>query len=917
MIPLIEQDVLGAITSRDWDALEVLALRARNLVRDREMDIRGVGGYPPPASISNKDESDVILLTGAAGFIGSSVTGSLLEQGHHVIGVDDFNDHYDVACKYSNVVSWLGNPKYEIYHLDIRDIDALRCLFHRYRIRQILHLAARPGVRASLQDPQLYVQTNVLGTQNLLEMAREFSVENFVYASSSSVYGGSEIFPLSEKQNVDHPISPYAATKKANEVQASTYAKLFGIPVTGLRFFTVYGPKGRPDMSIRMFMEKLDRGEPIPMFGDGSFERDFTYVEDIVDGIVKSLRTARGKKGWDEVFNLGEFRTTTVRRMILLMVQSLGHWEASKSVEEMTEEDVQAEVEKLVAAGIVARLPVPLGDVPKTYADISKAREMLGYDPKTPLAAGIRKTARWHLEQKRFREDSLRQKFHESIRAYWQMRHRASLDSLGRPKDPVYTEPDLHSLISHIDHFERYAEQADSEGERLLAVMLIAWAWEVIGWIAAYLPRQDEARTAGLGRLSVHRKRMQIIQMTRDSGYSPLRGERLKELMRLAREVIALTGERERAIVVAAAGYGSRVAKELGGLNKKHSLFLGDEMLLLSLRNVAAFARRIVVVANEHNVTEIQERLDQSEINQDNGFQIEYVIQENRFGDGEAHLTAFQVLKDFKGVVLFVFADAPTKTPETIERMMILKEALGALAPLVIPCEDDMKPYSPILLAGVGQDRGRVLWNWQKADERDFPDAADARNSYGLRNVGLFAAETSVFPFMQAFRDTVFSNYPRFKKWQQAMAEWEAKGKPKDHKPKEPEYGFADLMKMMPKLGFEVAAPNLATPNDRLNVNSLDDAEKVKSVLLERNPLSRVEIEKRPEHSEVYVKFVDLDSSGEPIQYGSTLSLRHCARLRFPQGTPLDNPKIEKQIQQHIETVSQRISGELGIKIIS
>ncbi|HNT35236.1 MAG TPA: GDP-mannose 4,6-dehydratase, partial [bacterium] len=708
----------------------------------------------------------------------------------------------------------------------------------------------------------------------------------------------------------------YAATKKSNELQASTYARLYDIPMTGLRFFTVYGPKGRPDMSIRMFMEGLDRGEPIPMFGDGSFERDFTYVDDIIDGVVKALKVARGKKGWDHVFNLGEFRTTTVRRMILFIVESLGRWKCDTSAEQLSEQQVQEAIDSLVNSGLVVRLPVPLGDVPKTCADISKAREILGYDPKTPLAEGIRKTARWHLEQGSSRQDPLRQAFHKAIREYWKIRNRASLDSLGRPKEPVYTESDLGVLLHCLDQFEKAAQISNSRCEKMLATRLIAWSWEVVGWIASSLSRDGEPKSAGLGRLTVHRKRMRLVQLLRDSGHDPLHDERLDTAMSLSREIINLTGERERAIVVAAAGYGSRVAKDLGGLNKKHSLFLGDEMLLLSLRNVIPFARRIIVVANERNVSEIQERLERSEINESNGFQIEYVIQENRFGDGEAHLTAWKALRDFNGVALFVFADAPTKTPETIERMLILKEALGPLVPLVVPCEDDDNPYSPIMLASDGLDRGRVLWNWQKADEQDFPEAALARKTYGLRNVGLFAAETCVFPFMEEFRDEVFSEYPRFRKWQQAMKQWQQKGSPESGKPKEPEYGFADLMKVLPRRGIEVAAPNLATRADRLNVNSLEDAETVKRVFLERNPLARVEVERRPDSSEIYVRMIDLDPKGNPIIYQGVPSLRHCTRFRFARGTRLDEAKVEKQIGQHIEHISKRIYEELGIKVV-
>ncbi len=311
-----------------------------------------------------------ILVTGGAGFIGSHLCERLVREGHQVVALDNFNDYYDPAIKRNNL-AWLSEQaNFALIEGDILDLETLRGLFEKNRFETVVHLAARAGVRPSIQQPLLYEKVNVEGTMNLLELAREFGTARFVFGSSSSVYGKNERVPFSESDPVDHPISPYAATKKAGEIICYTYHHLYGLPVTCLRFFTVYGPRQRPDMAIHKFTRLLAQGRPVPMFGDGRSRRDYTYIADIVDGIVKAMDRCRGY----HIYNLGESQTIALKDLIALIAQTLG---------------VEAKIE---------RLPEQPGDVPITFADISRAQKEIGYDPKTGIEEGIGHFVKWFRE---------------------------------------------------------------------------------------------------------------------------------------------------------------------------------------------------------------------------------------------------------------------------------------------------------------------------------------------------------------------------------------------------------------------------------------------------------------------------------------------------------------------------------------
>ena len=443
-------DLLGqvsaAVQTRNWQAVMRAAQRLENLALDAERRAFSLQLAAPSWSGTAQVSGACYLVTGGAGFIGSHLVRRLLDQGHAVIAVDEFNDYYDPVLKWENIADILQNPRFALRHIDVRDIETLRTVFATQRIDVIVHLAARAGVRPSIVDPQLYVTSNVLGTQNMLELAREFGVSNFVYASSSSVYGGNTEFPFSETQNVDRPISPYAATKKSNEMQAACYSQLYHFAVSGLRFFTVYGPCGRPDMAIRMFIEKMDRGEPIPMYGDGSFERDFTYVDDIVNGILGVIQAASGQSDWNEVFNLGESDTTTLRELILLIAKELGKIEVREEVKSLPRSEQERLIDELTIRGLIKRLPEQLGDVRKTYADVSKSRARIGYAPEVGIEAGIRRTVRWHREMQQLASDPERERVRAALRLYCTLRLRAGLDSAGRLKDPAYSSSDAQAL---------------------------------------------------------------------------------------------------------------------------------------------------------------------------------------------------------------------------------------------------------------------------------------------------------------------------------------------------------------------------------------------------------------------------------------------------------------------------------------
>ncbi len=314
------------------------------------------------------------LVTGGAGFIGSHVCERLLRSGHAVTVLDDLNPFYDPAIKRRTLAELraLGG-RFEFIEADLTDAAAITKLFAGTKFDQVIHLAARAGVRPSLAEPALYQRVNVEGTVNLLEAARLHGVPKLVMASSSSVYGVNAKVPFSEADPIFQAISPYAASKLACEALGHTYHHVYGLEIVMLRFFTVYGPRQRPDLAIHKFAQLISAGRPIPVFGDGSTARDYTYVEDIVDGVL----AASGRTLGYEVFNLGESQTVTLARLIELLEAALGK------------------------KAIIDRQPLQPGDVPITYADISKARRLLGYDPRTKIETGIPKFVEWFQGQAR------------------------------------------------------------------------------------------------------------------------------------------------------------------------------------------------------------------------------------------------------------------------------------------------------------------------------------------------------------------------------------------------------------------------------------------------------------------------------------------------------------------------------------
>jgi UDP-glucuronate 4-epimerase len=310
-----------------------------------------------------------ILITGGAGFIGSHLVDRLLaEGGWRITVVDDFNDFYDPAIKRENDRARLSNPDYHLVEADIRNQAALEQAFAGTAFDCIVHLAARAGVRPSLKEPRLYVETNINGTLNLLELARTHGVKQFVFGSSSSVYGMNAKVPFSETDPIFNPISPYAATKAAGELICHSYAHLYDIRIVCLRFFTVYGARQRPDLAIHKFAKLISAGKPIPVFGDGATRRDYTYIDDIIAGVRAAMDYDQSNY---EVINLGESRTVELRELISLLEQALGR---------------KAEID---------RQPLQPGDVPQTFADISKARALLGYDPQTQIEEGIERFVTW------------------------------------------------------------------------------------------------------------------------------------------------------------------------------------------------------------------------------------------------------------------------------------------------------------------------------------------------------------------------------------------------------------------------------------------------------------------------------------------------------------------------------------------
>lgn len=321
-----------------------------------------------------------VLVTGGAGFIGSHVADYLLERGDDVVIIDEMNDYYDVSIKETNLrllTEKYGDKRVKIYRGDICDADLMDNIFDVERPEWVCHMAARAGVRPSIQDPFVYIHSNIKGTTQLMELSHKYGVKNFVFASSSSVYGGSKSTYFSEDEAVDNPVSPYAATKKACELMAYTYHHLYNLNVTGLRFFTVYGPRGRPDMAPFKFIDRVSRGVQIQQFGDGTSSRDYTYISDIVDGVVRAIDRPHPY----QIFNLGKGAGTSLKDFIRLVEKHTGK-KANKVI-----------------------LPDQPGDVPYTCADVSKAERLLGYRSKVSFEDGIQMTAKWY--QQAFAEHEL------------------------------------------------------------------------------------------------------------------------------------------------------------------------------------------------------------------------------------------------------------------------------------------------------------------------------------------------------------------------------------------------------------------------------------------------------------------------------------------------------------------------------
>ena len=311
-----------------------------------------------------------ILLTGGAGFIGSSVTDALLERGDAVTVLDNFNDFYDPAIKRKNAAE-IEAKGARLVEGDIRDGALVTKLFAEGAFDGVIHLAAMAGVRPSLLDPMLYEDVNMRGTLNILAELQKRPEIRFVFASSSSVYGGNESVPFREVDEIHHPVSPYAATKRAGELMCYTFHHLYGIPTTCLRFFTVYGPRQRPEMAIHKFVRAVHAGQSIPFFGDGTTRRDYTYIDDIVDGVVKSLDHCKGY----EIYNLGESQTTSLAELVNLIGEVCGK------------------------EPVIDRKPMQPGDVVVTFADIAKAKAQIGYAPKTLIREGLERFVAWYRAQ--------------------------------------------------------------------------------------------------------------------------------------------------------------------------------------------------------------------------------------------------------------------------------------------------------------------------------------------------------------------------------------------------------------------------------------------------------------------------------------------------------------------------------------
>lgn len=308
-----------------------------------------------------------ILVTGAAGFIGSHTCDALLARGDYVAGVDCFDSFYDPAIKHRNIAGAQHSDQFRLHQVDICNEAALMRVFESEKPDVVVHLAARAGVRPSLENPNLYHRVNIIGSQHILDACRKYKPSHLVFASSSSVYGGIKETPFRETMPCDRPVSPYAATKRMNELMAHVYHRVYGVRVTLLRFFTVYGPRQRPEMAIHKFTQLIDGGKPVPLFGDGLSLRDYTYITDIIDGVLKSVDMPFDY----EIFNLGESHTTSLQQLVEMLTELLGK---------------PANIEPF---------PFPPSDMQMTYADIGKARKMLGYAPRTSMREGLERFIAW------------------------------------------------------------------------------------------------------------------------------------------------------------------------------------------------------------------------------------------------------------------------------------------------------------------------------------------------------------------------------------------------------------------------------------------------------------------------------------------------------------------------------------------
>jgi UDP-glucuronate 4-epimerase len=329
-----------------------------------------------------------ILVTGSAGFIGSALTLRLLERGDNVIGIDDHNNYYDPSLKEDRLLRHIDNPSYTHIRLNISDREKLEDCFSKYHPDRVVNLAAQAGVRYSIENPSAYIDSNIVGFGNILECCRHYNINHLVYASSSSVYGANTHMPFSVHNNVDHPLSLYAASKKSNELMAHTYSYLYDLPTTGLRFFTVYGPWGRPDMALFLFTKKILEGKPIDVFNFGNHRRDFTFIDDIVEGIIRTIdKPAISNPAWSgenpdpgtsiapwRVYNIGNNRPVELADYIDVLEKCLGK-KAKKNL-----------------------LPLQPGDVPDTFADVEDLIKDTGYKPTTTIDEGIQKFVQWYLE---------------------------------------------------------------------------------------------------------------------------------------------------------------------------------------------------------------------------------------------------------------------------------------------------------------------------------------------------------------------------------------------------------------------------------------------------------------------------------------------------------------------------------------